>query len=216
MKSLAILVGLTAALFAVRTVCAETINFDDAKPGALPAGWTGAQTGAGAAKWSVEQDATAPSKPNVLKQSGAAAYPVCLKNDAGFKEGFVAAKVKIVSGAKNQAGGVIWRAKDSDNYYVCRASVTDNNVVAWKVVAGTRTRLAAIEIKGAAPIKASVPVAEWHTLRVEFSGRRFIVFFNGNRLFEVEDSTFTEAGKVGLWTKDDSVTLFDDFSYGVK
>src|SRR6266480_2918128 len=90
-------------------VLAETINFDDAKAGAAPAGWTATKTGSGNAKWTVEADDTAPSKPNVLKQSGEATYPVCLKNDTSVKDGFVEVKFKPISGKEDQAGGVVWR-----------------------------------------------------------------------------------------------------------
>src|ERR1041385_4615250 len=73
---------------------AGTINFDDAKPGEAPPGWTATKTGKGEAKWTIEKDDTAPSKPNVLKQSGEATYPVCLKSDTSVKDGFVEVKFK--------------------------------------------------------------------------------------------------------------------------
>ena len=57
---------------------------------------------------------------------------------------------------------------------------------------------------------------QWHTLRVEFAASHFKVIFDGEHLFDVEDKTFPAAGKVGVWTKDDSVTLFDDFRYGAE
>ena len=107
---------------------AETINFDDAKPGAAPSGWTATQTGSGNAKWTIEKDDTAPSKSNVLKQSGEATYPVCIKDDTSVKDGFVEVKFKPVSGKEDQAGGVIWRVKDSDNYYIARANALEENV----------------------------------------------------------------------------------------
>src|SRR6266851_478164 len=87
---------------------AETVNFDDMKTGAAPAGWTATQTGSGTAKWAIEKDNSAPSKPNVLKQSGQATFPVCIKDDTSLKDGFVEVKFKPVSGREDQAGGVIW------------------------------------------------------------------------------------------------------------
>src|SRR6266566_8492632 len=93
---------------------AETVNFDNLKTGAPPPGWTAGQTGSGAAKWSIERDETAPSPPNVLKQSGQATYGVCIKDDTSIKDGFVEVKFKPLSGKEDQAGGVIWRAKDSN------------------------------------------------------------------------------------------------------
>jgi hypothetical protein len=190
------------------------VGFDNVKPGQPPPHWTGTQTGTGAAKWSVEQDDTAPSKPNALKQSGQAAYPICIKNDTRFKDGFVEVKFKPLSGKEDQAGGVIWRVKDKDNYYVCRANALEDNVVIYKTVAGKRSALEIVGRKGGYGVKEKVAPAQWHTLRVEFQGDRFKVSFDGKHLFDVQDSTFTEPGKVGVWTKADSVTLFDDFSFG--
>src|SRR5215211_2672109 len=111
MKTLIVMASLiTIAAFA------ETVNFDDTKPGEAPAGWTATKTGSGASKWTVEKDESAPSKPNVLKQSGEATYPICIKDDTSLKDGFVEVKFKAVSGETDQAGGVIWRAQDKDNY----------------------------------------------------------------------------------------------------
>src|SRR5438067_4237495 len=101
---------------------AEAVNFDSMPAGSAPAGWTATKTGTGQAKWTIEKDDTAPSQPNVLKQSGTATYPVCIKDDASLKDGFVEVKFKAISGKEDQAGGVVWRAKDSDNYYIARAN----------------------------------------------------------------------------------------------
>jgi len=198
------------------TALAETINFDDAKTGAPPPSWTATQTGSGSAKWSVEKDDSAPSKPNVRKQSGVATFPVCIKNDTSLKDGFVEVKFKPVSGKEDQAGGVIWRAKDSDNYYIFRANANENNAVLYKTVNGKRSPLDIVGRKGGYGVKEKVASGEWHTLRVEFAGNRFKAYYDGKHLFDVADKTFTEAGKVGVWTKADSVTLFDDFTYASK
>jgi hypothetical protein len=200
--------GLTPA------VLAETVGFDNVKPGKLPPHWTATLTGTGAAKWSVEPDDSAPSKPNVLKQCGAATYPICVRDDTRLKDGFVEVKFKPVSGKEDQAGGVIWRAQDKDSYYVCRANALEDNIVLYKTVGGKRTALDIVGRKGGYGVKEKVAPAQWHTLRVEFRGNHFKVIFDGTHLFDVEDSTFTEAGKVGVWTKADSVTLFDDLSWG--
>lgn len=214
MKALNALLLMTA--LTATTALAQTVNFDDAKRGELPANWTGTKTGKGDPKWTVEKDDTAPSKPNVLKQSGEATYPVALKNDANLKDGFVEVKFKPVSGKEDQAGGVVWRAKDADNYYICRANALEDNVVLYKTENGKRKSLDIVGRKGGYGVETKVAPNQWHTLRVEFAGKRFKVLFNGKHQFDVEDMTFTEAGKVGLWTKADSVTLFDDFSYGAK
>jgi hypothetical protein len=204
MKTL-VLISLAAITL---TAHADMISFDDLKTGALPAGWIGTKTGKGDPKWTVEKDATASSKPNVLKQSGKATYPLALKDDTNLKDGFVEVKFKSISGQEDQAGGVVWRAKDAENYYIARANALEGNVRIYHFVNGKRT-----QFKG-----ANLPIAanQWHTLRVNFKGNRFTVLFNGKELFTAEDTTFKEDGKVGLWTKADSVTLFDDFSYGAE
>ena len=194
------------ALLAGGAAFAETINFDDAEPGKEPKGWTLTKTGKGEAKWTVETDDTAPSKPNVLKQSGEATYPVCLKNETSVKNGFVEVKFKPVAGKEDQAGGVIWRAKDADNYYIARANALEDNVCIYHTIKGKRT-----EKKRA---KMKVASNQWHTLRTDFTDSHFTVTFDGKKALEWEDDTFTEPGMVGLWTKADSVTLFDDFSFG--
>jgi hypothetical protein len=196
------------------SVVAETVDFNDAKAGQLPPNWIGTQTGKGEAKWSVEKDLDAPGKPYVLKQSGQATYPVCIKDDVRLQNGYVEVKFKPVSGKEDQAGGVIWRAKDKDNYYVCRANALEDNVVLYKIVAGKRTALDIVGRKGGYGVKEPVAPAQWHTLRVEFKDSHFKVVLDGKHLFDVRDTTLSDAGRVGVWSKADSVTLFDDFSYG--
>lgn len=193
---------------------AETIHFDQDQPGEPPRGWSATQTGSGWSQWAVVADASAPSPPNVLQQSGVAAYPVCLKDDTQLQDGFVEVKFKPISGKDDQAGGVIWRAQDADNYFVCRANALEDNVTLYKTVGGKRTALDIVGRKGGYGVKAKVASAQWHTLRVEFSGARFTAYFDGKKMLEVKDGTFADAGKVGVWTKADSVTRFDDFSYG--
>src|SRR5262245_58887054 len=117
---------LIAATLAGAAFAADTIGFDNAAAGSAPTGWTCTKTGTGTPKWTVEKDETAPSKPNVLKQSGQATYPICLKDDSNLKDGFVEVKFKPISGKEDQAGGLIWRAKDSNNYYIARANALEN------------------------------------------------------------------------------------------
>ena len=193
----------TAMLLGI--AAAQTVNFDDLKAGAPPPGWTATQTGSGHAKWSIEKDDTAPSKPNVLKQSGEATYPVCLKDDTNLKDGFVEVKFKPISGKEDQAGGLVWRAKDSNNYYIARANALEDNVTIYHTIKGNRSEKKRTNMK--------VASNQWHTLRVDFQGNHFTVTLDGKKALEWDDVTFKEAGKVGVWTKADSVTLFDDFAY---
>ena len=184
---------------------AETVNFDKAEAGNPPAGWTATQTGSGQAKWAVVEDATAPSKPNVLRQSGEATYPVCLKDDSSLKDGFLEVKFKAISGREDQAAGLVWRAHDANNYYVARANALENNVTIYHTINGRRTEKKRTSMK--------VPANQWQTLRVDVQGNHFTVSLNGQKALDWDDDTFKDAGKVGLWTKADSVTLFDDFTY---
>ena len=186
----------------------ETVNFDKGDVNKPPSGWTATQTGTGQAKWAIVVDETAPSKPNVLKQSGQATYPVCLKDDTSVKDGVVEVKFKALSGREDQAGGVIWRAKDANNYYVARANALENNVTIYHTINGRRTEKKRTSMK--------VATNQWHTLRVDFQGNHFTVALNGQKALDWDDETFKDAGKVGVWTKADSVTVFDDFSYGSK
>ena len=196
------------------SVHAQTQNFDATSAGALPAGWVAGVTGKGTPRWTVQRDPTGPSKGNVLRQAGTADYPLALKDDTSLRDGFVEVKFKPISGSEDRAGGLVWRVRDANNYYVVRANALENNVVLYKTVGGRRSSLDIVGRKGGYGVEAPVPANRWHTLRVEFAGTRAKVIFNGSPLFEVEDKTFANAGKVGGWTKADSVTDFDDFQFG--
>ena len=181
-------------------------NFDAVKAGALPAGWIAGVTGRGAPQWSIAADPKAPSAPNVLQQSGSGTFPWCVKKDASLTDGFIEVKFKPISGHEDQAGGVVWRWKDGDNYYVARANALENNVSLYYTTKGRRNTLKYVD--------APVPGNTWHTLRVEFAGKRIRVIFDGRPYIEMEDDRIAGPGAVGMWTKADSVTLFDDFGYG--
>jgi hypothetical protein len=191
---------------------AQTVTFDGAV-GSAPNGWLLTQTGQGQSRWTVEADATAPTKTNVLKQSGKAAYALALRSGTSVRDGAVEVTFKAVAGSEDRAAGLVWRAKDANNYYVVRANALEDNVVLYKTVHGVRSELDIVGRKGGYGLKIPVPPNQWHTLKVEFAGTRFKVSFNGTPLFEVVDATFKDAGMVGLWTKADSVTLFDGFAF---
>jgi hypothetical protein len=192
----------------------HTVSFESDQIGVTPEGWTATLTGKGDPKWTVESDETAPSKSKVLKQSGRATYPLLLKNETNIRDGFIAVKFKAIAGSQDRAAGVVWRARDANNYYVVRANALEDNFVLYKTVNGVRSALDIVGRKGGYGVGVRVPANTWHSLRVDFKATRFRASFNGKQLFEVEDSTFTDAGKVGLWTKADSVTLFDQMTYG--
>jgi hypothetical protein len=194
----------------------HAVSFENSRIGTTPEGWTATLTGKGDPKWTIESDETAPSKSKVLKQSGRATFPLILKNDTNIKDGFVEVKFKAITGSQDRAAGVVWRARDANNYYVVRANALEDNFVLYKTVNGVRSALDIIGRKGGYGVSVPVPAHTWHSLRIDFKAARFSASFNGKQLFEVDDATFTDAGKVGLWTKADSVTLFDQMTYGEK
>src|SRR5882724_760825 len=190
------------------------IRFTAESIGAVPGGWTSTCTGQGDPKWTIEREPTAPSKSNIIKQSGRATFPLLLKDDTNIEDGFVEVMFKAVAGSQDRAAGLVWRASDANNYYVVRANALEDNVVLYKTVNGVRSSLDIVGRKGGYGTNVKVPANIWHSLRIDFNASRFRVSFNGKQLFEVEDSTFADAGKIGLWTKADSVTLFDQITYG--
>jgi hypothetical protein len=208
------IVAATFFLLEVSDMSDHAIGFENSQIGAAPEGWTATLTGKGDPKWTVENDETAPSKAKVIKQSGRATYPLLLKNDTNIRDGFIEITFKAIAGSQDRAAGVVWRARDANNYYVVRANALEDNFVLYKTVNGVRSALDIVGRKGGYGVSVPVPANTWHTLRIEFEANRFKASFNGKQLFEVDDSTFTDAGKVGLWTKADSITLFDGVTYG--
>jgi hypothetical protein len=200
---------------------APTVAFDDQKAGEPPKGFTCELTGKGrAGTWKVLEDATAPSRPNVLAQtdqeSTSYRFPVCVFDTVSAKDVDLSARFKPVKGSGDQAAGLVFRYRDKDNYYIVRANALEENVVLYRVENGKRTDL---KPRGAGPLaygkKARVPSGSWSLLRVVAKGSLFEVHLGGDELFEVEDSTFAGAGRVGVWTKADSVTYFDDLEIAV-
>ena len=187
-------------------VMAETVAFDQDAIGSLPVGWTAGVTGRGAQRWTVEADVSAPSKPKVLKQSGLGDFPWCVKDEPQFADGYAEVKFKPISGKEDQAGGLIWRWKDGNNYYVARANALEDNVSLYYTQNGRRITIKYVD--------APVAKSQWHTLRVEFAGTRIRVALDGKVYIEAGDEHIAGPGRVGVWTKADSVTVFDDFAYG--
>jgi hypothetical protein len=195
-----------AVTLAATAAFAASENFDQVKPGEIPDGWRCGVTGKGSPIWKVEADASAPSSPNVLKQSGSATFPWCVKQSARIADGFVEVKFKPLTGREDQTGGVLWRFKDGDDYYIARGNALENNVSLYYVEKGRRITIKYVD----APVAAQ----KWHTLRVEFSGQSIKVILDDKQYIALNDNHITGDGAVGVWTKADSVTAFDDFSYG--
>jgi hypothetical protein len=194
----------------------QRIGFDEATAGAAPPGFTTAVTGPGAeGEWIVEENPGAPSGTRILVQRSheltSARFPLCIYDAFVSSDAAIEVAFQTLSGSVDQAAGIVWRYKDARNYYVVRANALEGNVVLYKVENGKRSDLDPI---GSGPLtygsKAPVARNQWQRLRVDVRGARFAVFLNGEALFEVHDSTFPGPGRVGLWTKADSVTAFDD------
>lgn len=171
-------------------------TFDKEQSGKLPAGAT-----VFAGSWAVRAESDAPSSPNALCQTGNADYPAISLSDRVYGDVTVATRFKPVSGNSDRAAGVIFRIQDKDNYYILRANALEDNVNIYKYVGGWRRAIQESSVK--------VPSGRWQELRVEVQGSHISGFLNGKLVVEATDDTF-KSGKIGLWTKTDSVTCFDN------
>jgi hypothetical protein len=186
-----------------------TWTFDNATPGAAPAGFSFARTGQGrVGRWVVRAAADAPSGPNVLAQEDSDRtdyrFPVAVADTATFRDVSVSVRCKPVGGRVDRACGIVWRYIDENNYYVTRANALEDNVCWYYVQNGRRTEVKRVEVKVASGV--------WHSLRADMRGDHIEVFFDGTKVIDVRDVRFPAAGKVGVWTKADSYTLFDDLT----
>lgn len=194
---------------------ALTYDFDSAPLGQVPPGFTAALTGAGApGQWHVQEADDAPSGRQVLAQLSDdrtnARYPHLVRDDVTARDADISVRFKTLSGTVDASSGIVFRYQDSGNYYVARANALEDNVVAYKTENGKRSNIG-VRGKGSSyGVQADVLHQQWNSLRVIANGPVFEVFLNDRKLFEVEDATFTTPGKIGLWTKADAVTQFDD------
>ena len=188
-------------------------NFDSDAPGQLPAKFHGARTGGGTQeKWAVTTDPAAPSKPNVVAQTSTDQtdyrFPLLISDEGTFQDLDLSVKFKAVPGSIGRAGGLVFRLKDPNNYYIVRANAFENNYRLYHVVNGRRSQFAGANFK--------VTSGEWHELGVEAVGNKIACYYDGSKKIEATDDTFKDAGKIGLWTKADSVTHFDDLKVTAK
>jgi hypothetical protein len=213
---LTILLMAVVALGATIIVQAATrkIDFTDDAVGQPPKGFEFGHTAKVGApgKWVVQGEGTNKYLAQVDPDNTRLRFPVAVVSDVTAADVDLSVRFKPVSGRVDQAAGLVWRFQNEDNYYIVRANALESNVVLYKVEKGKRTDL---PVKGEGRTygkKAQVPSGQWSTLRVVAAGSRFEVYFNGSKLYEVQDTTFTQAGKIGVWTKADSITQFDDLS----
>jgi hypothetical protein len=195
----------------------KVITFDSSQSGKAPPGWTFAMTNQGGSpQWEIRKDQTAPASHYVLAQvshdPGGECSPLAILNTMSLRDGDVSVRIKPVAGREERTGGLVWRYRDENNYYLARANALRKDVEIYKVEKG---RLLPISLNGPRRLEASVrheiPSNAWSILKVSFRGDRFQVYFDHRLVLQAQDRTFAEPGKVGLWTKADSVTYFDDF-----
>jgi hypothetical protein len=176
-------------------------KFEADTPGALPKGFR-QESG----EWKVAADETAPSKAHVLAQTAKSPGPVfnvVLIDEPSYTDFDLTVRLKAVAGETDQGGGVVWRAKDGKNYYIARWNPLEENFRVYKVEAGKRSTLGNANV--------TIP-GGWHVLRVVMKGEQIECYLDGKKHLEARDATFKEAGKIGLWTKADAETHFDDLA----
>lgn len=208
-------IGLSIVAAIAGFVCSDdtlkVIRFGKSDLGKAPVGWTIAKTGQGEGSvWKVIEDKSAPSKSGfVLAQTAEspnAMFNLCVVDKIKAKDVEVSVAFKPNKGNLDQGGGIVWRYQDADNYYIARMNPLENNLRVYKVIAGKRIQLAT---KEELPAKAG----EWHTIRIEHKGKKNEIecYFNGKKLLSVDnETTIDKPGKVGLWTKADAQTSFDE------
>lgn len=195
------LLAASAPLLSAEQDREKSWSFDAEKTGANASGFTN-----DVGEWKVVADGSAPSKPNVLLQLAKNERPVLnitLASGTSYRNVDITVKLKSIAGQIDQGGGVVCRARDAKNYYIARYNPLEENYRVYKVEDGRRVQL------GTADIKRS---EGWHTLRVAMIGERIECYYDGKKYLDVSDSTFKEAGKIGLWTKADAQTHFDDLT----
>jgi hypothetical protein len=175
----------------------------------VPTGWKAERTGTGdGSVWKVVKDATAPSKSgHALAQTAASSvklFNLCIVEDASYRDVEVSVAFKANAGKKDQGGGIVWRYQDANNYYVARMNPLEDNFRVYKVVDGKRSA----EFQDAEIV---IPAGEWHTIKIKMVGDHIECFLDGKKYLDVKDASITKPGKVGLWTKADAQTSFDQF-----
>jgi hypothetical protein len=187
------------------------LGLDDLPVGKPPAGWKVEATRPKGplASWEIIEDVTAPSGEHVLSMTrpnhvSRGTFNLCWTNTLSFLDGEIQVRFKAVKGEVDQGGGVIWRVQDKNNYYIARFNPLEDNFRIYCVRDGARKKLASVRVK--------LPAGKWHTLKIVQRGNRFEGYLNGRKLLNGKNNLFKKSGGVGLWTKADAVTSFDDFS----
>ena len=201
--------ALSIALTAVAAFAQpKMFNFDADAAGKGPAGFTSYSTGGGpAGKWVVTEMNDAPSGKYVVVQTDAdktdTRFPVLIADSGEYADLDVSMKAKSISGKVDQGMGLVFRFRDPKSYYIVRANALENNFRLYRMVNGKRLQFAGANVKVAAK--------QWYTIRVVAKGDHITCWFDGKQLIDAHDKTYA-TGKIGLWTKADSVIAFDDLT----
>lgn len=186
-------------------------NFDDVPAGQLPVGWKveGTNQRGPIATWKVIDDDSAPSGKKVLaltspNHDSGSTFNICWTDAVSFLNGEIGVRFKANTGEEDQGGGVIWRAQDKNNYYVARFNPLEDNFRIYYVKDGGRKMRASTRIR--------LPAGVWHGMKITHDGEKIAGYLNGKKLLEVTDRTFSAAGGIGLWTKADAATSFDELA----
>jgi len=184
-------------------------TFENVDIGKIPAGWKVEATNRKGplAKWHVVEEEEAPSGTKVLvvrppKHAFGGTFNLCWTDSVSFLDGEISVHFEALTGEEDQGGGVIWRVQDKDNYYISRANPLENNFRVYYVKNGARRMLASARLK--------LTFGRWYTLRIVHRGNRIRGYLDGKKLLEATDSTFPQPGGIGLWSKADAETAFDD------
>jgi hypothetical protein len=183
-------------------------DFEPDAVGAAPAGFEFARTGGGPeGKWVVRIEKGA-TKNHVLLQESADPtdyrFPLAILKEGTLKDVTLSVRARPLSGQVDQGFGLVWRYQDANNYYITRCNADEDNCTIYHTVQGRRQAFLSQGVK--------VAKNAWHALKLEATGDHFVVWYDGNKVLDAKDETFKDAGKVGLWTKADSVIEFDDFT----
>jgi len=184
-------------------------DFEDAAVGKLPKGWSSAKTGEGEGSvWKALEDATAPAGAKVLAQTSSDGkgplFNLCVSAEPKLADVQINLSLKAVSGKIDRGGGAVWRYQDAKNYYIARVNPLEDNFRFYKVIDGQRTQLATADVKAEA--------GKWHAIKIVHRGKHIHCSLNGKQLLHLNDDAISAAGQIGLWTKADAVTSFDDIS----
>jgi hypothetical protein len=181
-----------------------SVDFDSVSLGSLPDGFHVTETNSRRklGTWHVAADGAGKCLMLTQVDNEGDTYNLLMSDAVLPADLRIAVRVRADSGEEDQGGGVFWRGRGPTDYYITRWNPLEDNVRLYKVERGVRTQFATTKVT-AAP--------GWHDLVVEVRGGRMTVAFDGKAALDHTDATFTGGGHVGLWTKADAATSFDDF-----